>query len=336
MGSLKNILYLIVCFFVSSLAYGQDIHWSQFSDNPIFQNPGNTGHFKGDVRFVGNFRDQWRSVTRPYSTISLSVDCNTLIVKNLGYGLLFFHDVTGDGRLKTIEVQGNISYHLKLTADSVHSIRPGVNIGVNYRQLDFSQYYFDNQYDGISYNPALSTNEVLQTDRKTNFSLGVGAIYQYYKNDRFSFTTGFGAYNLNKPNQGFYTEVIKRDIRTNIFGKGIYKLNYDWDLLPAFNLSTQGKYREFVVGSSVKYTLVNKLGHYRALYGGLWYRNKDAGFISVGMDYQNWFVGLSYDINFSKLTPASRNRGGFEIAVRFILNRFKPKKITHRICPDYI
>ena len=58
--------------------------------------------------------------------------------------------------------------------------------------------------------------------------------------------------------------------------------------------------------------------------------------LSVGMDYQNWFAGLSYDINFSKLVPASNARGGIEIAVRYILHQFKPKKITHRICPDYI
>ncbi|MCH2231452.1 MAG: PorP/SprF family type IX secretion system membrane protein [Crocinitomicaceae bacterium] len=333
---MKHLLLLSVSLILSLLAYGQDIHWSQFSDNPIFQNPGNTGHFKGDIRFVGNFRDQWRAVTRPYSTISLSVDGNNNKLKNLGYGLLFFHDVTGDGSLRTIEVQGNLSYHLKLTADSMHTIRPGVNIGINHRQLDFSQYYFDNQYDGISYNPALATNEILQTDRKTNFSIGVGSIYQFYKNERVNIIAGIGAYNLNKPNQGFYNEVIKRDIRANIFAKGIYKLNYDWDLVPAFNFSIQGKYREMVLGSSIKYTLINKLGQYRALYGGLWYRNRDAGFISVGMDYQSWFVGLSYDINFSKLTPASRTRGGFEIAVRYILTRFKPKKMIHRICPDYI
>ena len=336
MKPLKTILHLIIFFALSTTAFSQDIHWSQFSDNPIFQNPGNTGHFKGDIRFVGNFRDQWRAVTRPYSTISISADGNTPRIKNLGYGLMFFHDVTGDGSLRTIEVQGNVSYHIKLTSDSTHSIRPGINIGMNHRQLDFSQYYFDNQYDGISYNPALSTNESLLTDRKTNFSVGAGTIYQFYKDERFNFTFGVGAYNLNRPNQGFYNEVIKRDIRANIFGKAIYKLNYDWDLVPAFNFSIQGKYREFVAGSSVKYTLINKLGQYRALYAGLWYRNKDAGFISVGMDYQSWFVGLSYDVNFSKLTPASRARGGFEIAVRYIMHRFKPKKITHRICPDYI
>jgi hypothetical protein len=65
-------------------------------------------------------------------------------------------------------------------------------------------------------------------------------------------------------------------------------------------------------------------------------RNKDASFLTVGYDYQDFFMGLSYDINFSKLLPASNARGGFEIAVRYIINRFKPKRIEHRVCPDFI
>ena len=336
MRKLKNIRPLILLIFLSFHVYSQDIHWSQFNDNPIFQNPANAGHFNGDIRFIGNYRDQWRSVTVPFSTIALSTDTKIYNYKNIGYGINFFHDVVGDGQFRTIELQGNIAYHLKLSSDSMHNVRLGLNFGMNHRQLNYDQLYFDNQFDGISYNPSLSSGENFQTDSKTNVSLGLGAVYQYYINERFNFTGGVGAYNLNKPHQGFFNEDIRREIRTNVFIKGIYKLNHDLDLVPGVNLSLQGKYREFVIGSSVKYTLIKRLGEYRAVYAGIWYRNKDAAFLSVGMDYQSWFVGLSYDINFSKLVPASHARGGIEIAVRYILNRFKPKKITHRICPDYI
>ncbi len=333
---MKKTLLILGLLCVSAFLRAQDIHWSQFNDNPIFQNPGNAGQFQGDMRFVANYRDQWRSVTVPFSTFSFSVDANLKRMKNLGYGIMFFHDVVGDGQFRTIEVQANASYLLKLSADSTHSIRPGVNLGFNHRQFNFDQFYFDSQFDGIAYNPALSNNENLSSDRKNNVSIGVGSIYQFYKDARMNFTAGVGAFNLNRPNQGFYNNVVPRDIRLSFFGKGIYKLNYDFDLVPGIQYSIQGKYRELLVGSSVKYTLINRLGQYRALYAGLWYRNKDAGFISVGMDYQSWFAGISYDINFSKLVPASQARGGIEIAVRYILHHFKPKKVVHRICPDYI
>lgn len=316
--------------------FGQDIHWSQFNDNQLFQNPGNSGHFNGDYRFVANYRDQWRSVTVPFSTISFSADTRLYNNKNVGLGLLLFHDVVGDGKLRTVEVQGNASYLLKITKDSMHTLRPGINFGMNHRQVNWDQFYFDNQFNGYMYDPSLPTNEVYMADRKTNFSFGIGTIYEYYKNKRQKITAGIGFYNLNRPNQGFYNQTIPRDIRINLFAKGLYKLDIDWDLVPALNVSIQGKYREIILGSSVKYTLVDRAGIYRALYAGLWYRNRDAGYVSVGMDYQDWFVGLSYDVNFSKLVPASNARGGFEIAARYIIHHFKPKKVIHRVCPDFI
>ena len=333
----RSAAFLAFLFLVtSSISRAQDIHWSQFDDNPIYQNPGNTGQFNGDIRFVGNYRDQWRSVTVPFNTISLSADANMAFNRNLGVGLLLSHDVVGDGKFRTMEVQGNVSYLLKITSDSMHTLRPGMNFGLNHRQLNSDQFYFDNQFNGIQFDPSLPTNESFLSDRRSNFSFGVGTIYQYYQNERFNITGGFALFNVNRPDQGFFGTKIQRDRRLNVFAKGIYKLNYDWDILPSMQLSIQGVYREFIIGARAKYTLVNRLGEYRALYGGLFYRNKDAAYLSVGMDYQNWFVGMSYDINFSKLVPASRLRGGFELSVRYILTRFKPKKIVHRICPDYI
>ncbi len=329
-------LVILSVFSFALQSIGQDIHWSQFNDIPIFQNPGNAGHFNGDYRFVANYRDQWRSVTVPFSTISFSADMSLPNKKNIGLGLLFFHDAVGDGKLRTTEIQGNASYLIKLSKDSMHCIRPGINIGMNHRQINWDQLYFDNQFNGTYFDPNLPTNELYQTDRKTNVSFGVGAVYEYYKNKRQKITAGIGFYNLNRPNQGFYTQTIPRDIRMNIFAKGLYKLDIDWDLVPGINISIQGKYREINLGSSVKYTLVDKADTYRALYAGLWYRNRDAAYISIGLDYQDWFVGLSYDVNFSKLVPASNLRGGIEIATRYILHHFKPKKIAHRVCPDFI
>lgn len=320
----------------TSTAVGQDIHWSQFNANPIFQNPGNAGHFNGDLRFVGNFRDQWRAVSVPFQTLSMSVDGKPYNYRNLGIGGLFFHDVAGDGAFRTVELQLNVSYLLKLSSDSTHIIRPGLNLGMNHRQINWDALTFGNQYNGIQYDPSIGSNENFSSDRKTNFSVGIGAVYEFNIAKRKQITAGLSAYNLNHPNQGFYSTKIQRDIRTSMFIKGTYPLAQDWDLLPSMQFNIQGKYREYVVGTSGKYTLINKLGQYRAVYAGLWYRNKDSGFISVGMDYQNWFVGLSYDINFSTLVKASRARGGMEFAVRYIITRFKPKKVVHRICPDYI
>lgn len=331
-------LYILLPFVLLVLysSKAQDIHWSQFNDNPIFQNPGNAGNFNGDVRFVGNFRDQWRAVSVPYQTLSLSADGKLYNYRSLGIGGLFFHDVTGDGRLRTIELQANVSYLLKLSKDSVHTVCPGLNLGMNYRQVNWDAFKFGNQYNGQVYDPTLSNNEMYSNDKRMNFSVGAGVVYQYLIGKRKTLDAGIALFNINRPNQGFFGEKVTRDMRTSMYARLQYPIGLDWDILPSFQLSFQGKYREFIVGSSVKYTLINRLSQYRALYAGVWYRAADAAYLTVGMDYQQWFVGLSYDMNFSTLTKASRVRGGIEVAVRYILFRFKPKKVVHRICPDYI
>ncbi len=331
----KGYWYFLVLLFTGFIVRSQDIHWSQFNDNPIFQNPANAGNFKGDYRFVGNYRDQWRSITVPFSTISISADSRLKKYKNIGIAAQLFNDNVGDGKFQTTEFQLSSAYSIRLTADSSHVLRPGINLGFNYRQVNWNKFSFDNQFDGIIYNPALSTNEVFQNQQTSNLSVGAGMIYEFRVKD-IPITSGISFFNLNRPNQSFYGAKIPRDVRSNIFAKGVYKLNPDWDLLPSFNINLQGKYKEIIVGSSAKYTLVNKLGTYRAFYMGAWFRNRDALYLTAGMDYQDWFFGLSYDINLSKLVAASNARGGLEVAIRYILHTFKPKKIVHRICPDYI
>lgn len=316
--------------------FGQDIHWSQFNDNPLFQNPGNAGLFEGDARFYANYRDQWRSVTVPFSTFSISGDGKLKTFPKLGFGGLFFHDQAGDGKFRTIEFQINTNYRLDLTQNKVHSIRPGINFGLNHRQVNSDVFYFDKQYNGIQYDPTLPTGETFQSDKRTNFSIGAGAVYQWNAEKRKKVVAGVGVFNLNRPDQGFFTEKISRNIRTNIFAQGQFKIHYDWDILPEVQLNIQGKYFELMLGGRAKYILKDRLGKYFALYFGAYYRNKDAAVVSIGADYQNWFAGISYDLNFSKLVPASRVRGGIEFSLRYILFHFKPKKIVHRICPDYI
>jgi len=330
-----NRIVVLIVLMANFIGYGQDIHWSQFNDNPIFQNPANTGEFNGDTRFIGNFRDQWRSVSVPFQTFNVCVDRKS---KHFNYGLLMFHDQAGDGKLKTIEAMVTLSKTFKLTDDSLHILTGGINLGINHRQVNTDAFYFDSQYNGYIFNPLLPTNEIFQTDRKTNANIGLGAQYGWNISSRHYLKIGLSAFNLNQPNQGFYQDVIKRDLRWVWQVKYSQPLNARWDILPSLQYSKQGTYDEVMLGSSVRYYLPGSDRNYihKALLAGVWSRARDAQILSVGCEYKDWFVGLSYDINTSKLVPASKARGGFEIAVRYIMYRFKPKRIDHRVCPDFI
>lgn len=314
---------------------GQDIHWSHVNRQPLYQNPGNTGLFKGDLRFTANYKDQWRQVTLPFTTVALAAD-GKLPGKNLQLGALFFYDQVGDGKFQTMELQLSAARKLKLTADSVHNLSVGMQAGMNHRQVNMNKFYFDNQFNGINFDPTLPTGENYLNDARTNVSLAAGAVYTWNRSADEKLTAGIAGFNLNRPNHGFYGEKVRRDRRLNLFALYEKPINDEWAVIPGLSFNFQGTYREFLMGGQGRYTLVNRLGTYKAVDGGIWFRSRDAVVIRAGVAIQNWSVALSYDTNISKLVPASNLRGGLEISVEYILTRFKPKNILHRVCPDYI
>lgn len=306
--------------------------------NPVYLNPALTGNFDGDWRFTGNQRSQWRAVSRPFNTIALSAENREgLIIPGLYHAVNLFHDAAGDGNYRTIEMNISTSYQRFLDLDSVHSVTPGFQIGFNHRRIDFSQLTFDSQFNGFYYDPDLPNFESLGTTSRTGLNFALGAVYTYQPEVRKKITAGIGWFNLPQAKQSFYgDDLIKRDRRVAIHAKALYELNYEWDLQPGVFMQFQGKYKELVFGSNARYIYKDKKGEYIAPYAGLWFRNKDAVYFTAGAYYNEWIVGISYDINLSQLAPASNVRGGLEFSVQYILHLFKPKEIQHRICPDYL
>lgn len=331
-------LTIFIWYSCALILYGQDIHFSQFYMSPVQLNPALTGNFDGDWRFSGNQRSQWRSVSRPFNTIGLSAENREeLLLPNLYHGINFFSDAAGDGNYRTIELNVTSSYEMYLDYDSLHVITPGIQLGFNHRRIDFSQLSFDSQFNGYYYDADLPTNEIFQTNNRTGLNVALGLIYSYRFEKRKQLTAGVGWFNLTPKQQSFYeNDNIVRDKRLTIHGKGIYELNYEWDLQPGFLMQFQGKFKEIVIGSNIRYIYKDKKGEFIGPYAGLWFRNKDAVNVVVGAYYNQWTVGLSYDVNVSQLAPASNIRGGLEFGVQYIIHLFKPLDIQHRRCPDYL
>lgn len=332
----QSILILILLVAFPFYGKSQDLHWTQFNAIPLYQNPAQTGNFQGDLRWTANYRDQWRSVTRAFSTVAMAMDGRLLKHRNLSFGGAFLHDVVGDGALRTLDAFVTASYQLQLSADSTHLLQFGVNAGMNNRMVDWNAFKFGTQFNGFYYDPSLATNESYSRSQRTNFNSSVGLLYQFIIGKRKKIEVGYAIHNLARPNQGFYEETIKRPVRHLVHAQVEWPLADDWDLIPALQFQYQGNYWELMWGSSARLTLEDRMGKYRAVYFGLWNRPVDALMISGGVQFNSLFVGLSYDINYNKLVPASRTIGAIEIAARYTIYRFKPKKIYHRICPDYI
>ncbi len=294
--------------------------------------------FDGDYRFAANQRTQWRSVTVPYSTFSLSADAfQPFQQKNIAAGVQLNHDIAGDSRFRTFQLNFTGAYLLPLGADSSSRLSFGALAGVTNRNLSDAALRFDNQYDGYQYNASLPTGEVLARESRTYLNLQFGIGYFKSLSERNFIQAGIGIANLTKPRQSYFeVNSVTLDRRVNVHGMLNYALNEKIELIPSVLLQFQGKYRELIAGSQMRYVIVREKGVYRALRAGIFYRSGDAGYLSVGLDYDQWIAGISYDINLSDLVPASRYRGGLEFSVIRTLSVFRPKRVQHRICPDYI
>ncbi len=349
--TLHRSFFAVALLLISSIrVIGQDIHFSQFFNCPYNLNPGLTGQFQGAYRFVANQRTQWRAVTVPYSTFGLGTDANHLELPDgvlnkkdgLGYatgfnaGLSFFHDKAGDSKFTTNHIQLNIGKDFPIGNDPFSVISGAVTLGYTGMNIDYSELRYDNQWNGFVYDPGISSEELYARDSRGYVQMNAGLVYRRTKSRQEELIGGIAIYNINNPRQSFFNDnIVKLDTRLNFHGSYRFPVSNGWLVEPMLMSSIQGTYSEFNFGGLGYFITDNRQYAWKAVYAGVLGRARDAGYIVAGMHYNEWNVGLSYDINTSNLKPASSGRGGFEIAVIYIIPpKPKPRKI--KVCPDYM
>jgi type IX secretion system PorP/SprF family membrane protein len=333
--------FILLIFLLQSFSgLCQDIHFSQFAMSPLSLNPALTGFFDGDYRLAGNARSQWGSIPVPYSTFSASADRNFAIKHlkkdRLGMGLFISSDKAGDADFGTTNISASLSYSKNIGPPSGHqAISIGIQPGFVQRSIDFQKLRFDNQYNGDTFDPFASPGENFSNSNFSYFNIAAGLQYYYKPAPRRSYSLGAGVFNITRPPQSFFA---KDDIRLfkkyTFHGQGQFKTGAKTDLLPAFQIMQQHNYTEILLGASLKYILIERKGVYEAVRAGVWLRSGDAVILSAGYDYKQFNFGLSYDINYSNLRPASNGRGGLEFAIIYVVKNV-PAYINKRICPAY-
>lgn len=336
---MKKIFYaLFFCLALMQLS-AQDIHLSQFWANPLYLNPAQAGLFDGDYRVAAAYRNQWRAVPVPYSTLSF---CGDTRIKQsfsqhstIGVGLIFNNDVSGDSRYTINQFSVPISYIQTFKGDTNLSISLGISPGVSNIAFNTSKLSYDSQFDGDAYNPALPTGENYPTQSKTYFDLGSGLAVQYKLKWAGYISVGTSLSHLTRPNISFFkSDGVNLYTKSNTYVSVKYPLKELLFLHVDAMYEKQGPFNETVLGSRIGY-VVNKESNV-SVNIGISARVGDAAIALLGMDYKSLRVGVAYDINTSKFTPATNKRGAIEFSVLYILKKppvFVPKK---RSCPVYM
>ncbi len=313
--------------FTTAKAFAQDIHFTQFDAAPLTINPAFTGGFNGTVRAAGIYRDQWRSVTIPFVTYSFSVDAPLVHELSgddyLAGGLQFYNDKAGDGNLSNTSILGSVAYHKFLgggTTEPNKALSVGFQGGYTSKSLDISKLYFGDEFADGYFKQGIGAE---QLNNKVHYwTVNAGISFSGKASDRFAYTLGVGANNLNQPQESFErkknSEVGLGLRYTGQLG-AIIMASDRLSLRPAVLYQSQATAAEIVLGNEFNYAIGNP--EFRdvstSVFAGVYYRNSDAIMFTGGLEFKGFRFGLSYDYNTSSLKDASNGNGGFEISLRY-------------------
>lgn len=340
----KAILYLIIL--IPFFGKGQDIHFSQFTRTEFLINPAYTGTFDGNIRATMNWKDQWRSINNTFRTYASSAEFSFgkgRARKPTFYALGIYaaKDVSGDVELGTTNLGMNFASLFKISRNQRLSF--GIQGAYGKSGINSSNMQWGSQYSGLSFDPSLFDGEGIEYLPQQYWDFSAGIAYWYHKNDKnvifgspADAKFGFSLFHINRPDNAFAVgQKARIPMRAVLNAAALFATPVaDLYWYPNLTAQFQGAQHELFFGALAKYTIksgskMTGFGKDMAFSAGVNFRVTnvfDAVVPQIFVDIQPFSIGLSYDINTSKLNAASSYRGGFELSLRFT----NPDGYTHR------
>ncbi len=338
---ISSLSLLLFAFIIPKIGISQDIHYSQFFNSPLNLNPALTAYTQADFRMVLNNRSQWASVTVPYKTFSGSFDFKILNRKKsrdyFGAGIIFNKDEAGDSHYGTTQIGISTSWIKSISRRNHHIIAIGLQSSYYQRSIDYTELYFQEQWDGNQSQISNGNSENFAISNYSFFDIGAGIHYLYSPNKRLKANSGISVAHINQPQQSLMNnKEAKLNAKFQVYSEFEISLNTIFDIIPSVYYSQQGPYQELMFGTKFYYKIHKTRKRFMAISTGIYGRNKDALILYTGIDYKSVRLSISYDINLSPLKAASQYRGGMELGLKwFIFKREKAPSIEATPCPIF-
>ncbi len=343
----KLLLGVSAALLFSASLKAQDVHFTQYFTSPLTLNPAMTGLVADDIRVAGNYRQQWASVSpNPYVTGSLSFDIATLKGKlpegdALGLGFLGLYDKSGSGGLTNTTVGLSASYHKAFGRDRLQHISFGLQGMLVQKNLNFAKLTFEDMYNSGDGTLAFPTGEVFNNADLTYPDYNAGLMYSGQIADHATFYLGYSYYHLTRPVETFLNDANQHQIhprQTGYIG-GSFDMNPNTVLYASGLYQSQAGATEVLLGAAVGFVL--NPGHdeeYQKntiFYLGGWYRYLDAVSPYIGIEWSKMRLGVSYDVNVSSFSPATKSLGAYEISLIYFgrINKSERNPNYNWSCP---
>lgn len=340
---MKTVFKILFLFFsVSGFeeACGQDLHFSQFFNNPLLTNPANTGFIPdADYRLGASYRNQYSNIMAvPYKTISVFGDAQVFRdrIENgwLGLGGVILRDVAGSGSLTSTKIYGSVAYHQMLGESSL--LTAGFNVGWANKRIDASKLTYPDQFNGQFFDVTLPTSVQLLNNSVSYFDMQVGINYAYFPTETVYINAGYSIHHVNSAKETFFAddESSRLAMRHIGFINGIFKVSDQVIINPAAFYTRMANSSELDFGLSAAYNL-SEHGS-KQIIGGLFYRYNDAVIPMIGLQINNIRFTFSYDVTASSLKNFNHSFGAeeFNILDKGVYHPFNGD-IRQTLCPVF-
>lgn len=337
---MKKLFTLSVTVMLAFSVVAQDPNFSQFFASPLTLNPALTGKFDGDFRVAGNYRNQWPAFNNAYTTSTLSLDFG--ILKNsipetdqFGIGIMAFTDKSGNqGALQNNYAAVSVAYHKGLDENGYHQLGVGFQGVYSSKRLDVLKLTFEDQLTPFGFTG--STGETFSGNQVNvaYFDMNAGIFYNGTTDGYNNIYLGASMYHINKPKESFQGKEYFLGSRVTFQGGGRIPVGVNNSIHFAANHSMQQKATNTMIGGAYALNLNGDEESPTNVYMGSWYRLGDAIIPYVGLEFNSFRIGATYDVNISDLRPGSQSRGGTEISIIYTKKASDPsRKIMY--CPKF-
>lgn len=342
---MRKILFLFTFLALQQSLLAQDPQFTQFYAAPLYHNPAFTGSGYAP-RVIMNYRNQWPSLNANFITTAFSFD-HFIKKYNSGIGFMFLNDKQGYN-LSNNEIRLTYAYELKLNRDN--GLRLGLNLGYSFRGLNPNGLIFGDQLKNNGYTGRPTDDPLGTNDKQINintFDFGLGGLY--FNKDYY---IGLSVNHIREPDLAFVSNESK--LPRIIMVNGGYNINLDhlistgpsdreFTITPTFLYKKQGQYSQLDLGTYVTYSPLTFGVQYRGVPLAKVFNafpNQDALSGMVGVRYENFSFGYSYDLTISGLGASSG--GSHEVSVSYLLPqrdddippRYKSRKKMLK-CPKF-
>jgi len=347
MKTLKHI-YLLFLLVTISKANAQDFTFSQFYEMPLLRNPAIAGLFGTvdnvqDMRIQSAYRNQWASVSSPFRTIALSAEFKRQIGKSddwITYSFQTYKDEAGDANLGTVSILPAINIMKSVGIENESYLSFAFMGGLVQNRFDPSKMTFDDQFQDGAFFPENPTNQTFNATTNTYFDASTGLSYSSNIGYDTRYYLGAALFHLNKPKNQFAAFGNEKNINPRFsLNGGLTSPTNDNNRFNIFaDYIIQGGNKQFLLGYMYIHQLAEAtwLGFETSLSLGGFIRWGDAFVPVAKLDYKRLSLGVSYDVNMSKLITASKLKGGFEITTSFKTQlNFSNQDFQNLRCPRF-